>query len=180
MTTALEGGEWSTACPDLTLHPGNIRYSFYRRLGGPQDRSGRAENLAANGIRFWTVQTVVSHYTDWATRPTVLSLSKRKIKTVLTSLITLSVRGQIYKYFDPKVFVLNNQVTYNSFDVTLPSSSPSINGTLSKKSVWYIMHRQYTTYIKQDAIITTRWYLATCFGRDRPSSGELRTTIKVQ
>ena len=30
------------------------------------------------------------------------------------------------------------------------------------------MHRQYTTYIKQDAIITIRWYLATCFGRDRP------------
>jgi len=41
------------------------------------------------------------------------------------------------------------------------------------------MHRQYTTHIKQDAIITIRWYLATCFGRDRPSSGQLRTTIKV-
>jgi len=42
------------------------------------------------------------------------------------------------------------------------------------------MHRQYTTYIKQDAIITIRLYLATCFGRDRPSSGQLRTIIKVQ
>jgi len=31
--------------------------------------------------------------------------------------------------------------------------------------------------IKQDAIITIRWYFATCFGRDRPSSGQLRTTI---
>jgi len=40
------------------------------------------------------------------------------------------------------------------------------------------MHHQYTTYIKQDAIITIRWYLATCFGRDRPSSGQIRTTIR--
>jgi len=38
------------------------------------------------------------------------------------------------------------------------------------------MHRQYTTYIKQDAIITIRLYFATCFGRGRPSSGQLRTT----
>ena len=48
------------------------------------------------------------------------------------------------------------------------------------KFVYYIMHRQYTTYIKQDAIITIRRYLATCFGRDRPSSGQLRTTMKAQ
>jgi hypothetical protein len=42
------------------------------------------------------------------------------------------------------------------------------------------MHRQYTTYIKQDAMITIRWYLVSCFGRDRPFSGQLRTTVKVQ
>jgi len=46
--------------------------------------------------------------------------------------------------------------------------------------VYYIMHRQYTTYIKQAAIITIRLYLAACFGRDWPSSSQLRTTIKVQ
>ena len=43
-----------------------------------------------------------------------------------------------------------------------------------------VMHHQYTTHIKQDELITIRWYLATCFGRNRPSSGQLRTTIKVQ
>jgi len=42
------------------------------------------------------------------------------------------------------------------------------------------MNRQYTAYNKQDVIITIRLYLATCFGRDRPYSGQLRTTIKVQ
>ena len=50
---------------------GKTRYPFYRRLGGPQDRSGRAKNLVPTGIRSRTVQPVVSHYTDWATRPTI-------------------------------------------------------------------------------------------------------------
>ena len=43
MTAALEGGEWSAARPGRTLPPGKTRYPFYRRLGGPQGRSGRAE-----------------------------------------------------------------------------------------------------------------------------------------
>ena len=51
MTAALEGGEWSAARPGRTLHPGKTRYPFYRRLGGPQGPSGRAENLVLTGIR---------------------------------------------------------------------------------------------------------------------------------
>ena len=56
MTAALEGGEWSAARTGRTLPPGKIRYPFYRRLGGPQGRSGRAENLVPTGIRSRTVQ----------------------------------------------------------------------------------------------------------------------------
>jgi len=51
MTAALEEGEWSAARPDRTLPPGKTRYSFSRRVGGPQVRSGRAEILAPTGIR---------------------------------------------------------------------------------------------------------------------------------
>jgi len=69
MTAALEGGEWSAARPGRSLPPGKTRCSLYRRLGGPQGRSGRAENLVPNGIRSRTVQPVVSRYTDWATGP---------------------------------------------------------------------------------------------------------------
>ena len=58
MTEALEAGEWSAARPGRTLPPGKTRYPFYRRLGGPQDRSGRAENLVPAGIRSRTVQLV--------------------------------------------------------------------------------------------------------------------------
>ena len=70
MTAALEGGEWSAARLGSTLSPGKTRYPFYGRLGGPQGRSGRAENLVPTGIRSRTVQLVVSRYTDLATGPT--------------------------------------------------------------------------------------------------------------
>jgi hypothetical protein len=56
MTAALERGEWSAARPGRTLPPGKTRYPFYRRLGGPQGRHGRAENLVPTGIRSRTVQ----------------------------------------------------------------------------------------------------------------------------
>jgi len=64
MTAALEGGEGSAACPGHTLPPGKTWYPIYRRLGGPQGLSGWAENLVPTGIRSWTVQPVVSHYTN--------------------------------------------------------------------------------------------------------------------
>jgi len=62
MTAALEGDEWSAARHGRTLPPGKTRYPFYRNLGGPQGRSGRAENLVPTGIRSRTVQPVVSRY----------------------------------------------------------------------------------------------------------------------
>jgi len=58
MTAALEGSEWSAARPGRTLPPGKTRYPFYRRLGGTQGRSERAENLVPTGIRSRTVQSV--------------------------------------------------------------------------------------------------------------------------
>ena len=58
MIAALEGGEWSAARSGRTLPPVKTWYPFYRRLGGPQGRSGRAENLVATGIRSRNVQPV--------------------------------------------------------------------------------------------------------------------------
>jgi len=81
MTAALEGGECSAARPGRTLPPGKTRYSFYRRLGGPQGQSSPAENLVHTGIRSRTVQHVVSRFTDRATRPTHLSCTFPKHKT---------------------------------------------------------------------------------------------------
>jgi len=58
MTAALEGGEWSVARLSHSLPSGETRHPFYRRLGGPQGRFGRAENLISAGIRSRTVQPV--------------------------------------------------------------------------------------------------------------------------
>ena len=62
--------EWPATGTGHTLPPGRTQYPLYRKLGGSQGRSGQAENLAPPGFDSWTVQPVVSRYTDWATRPT--------------------------------------------------------------------------------------------------------------
>jgi hypothetical protein len=44
-----------------------IRYSLYRRLGGPQGRFGRAQKISPPpGFDFNTVEPVKSRYTDYA------------------------------------------------------------------------------------------------------------------
>jgi hypothetical protein len=49
------------------LPPGMTRYPLYRRLGGPQDRSGRVRKISPPpGLDPRTVQPVASRYTDWA------------------------------------------------------------------------------------------------------------------
>ena len=46
MTTALEGGEGSASRPGHFLPPGKTRYPFYRRLGGPQGRTGHVRKIS--------------------------------------------------------------------------------------------------------------------------------------
>ena len=64
--------EWSAAISGRNLSPGKTRHPLYRRLGGPQGRSGRAEDLVPTRIRSRTVQFVFSRYTDRATGSTKL------------------------------------------------------------------------------------------------------------
>ena len=86
--------------PRPLLPPGKTRYPLYRRLGGPQDRSGRAENLVPTGILSRTVQPLVSRYADWATRPRPItyifaySLSPRNIKEIRVN--TIAIYWHVY------------------------------------------------------------------------------------
>jgi len=49
------------------LPPEKTRYPLYRRLGGPQGRSGQVRNISPPpGFDPPTVQPVASRYTDWA------------------------------------------------------------------------------------------------------------------
>jgi hypothetical protein len=46
LTVALEGGEGSALHPGRTLPLGKTRYPLYRRLGGPQGRSGQVRKIS--------------------------------------------------------------------------------------------------------------------------------------
>jgi hypothetical protein len=55
--------------PLFTL--GKTRYPLYRRMGGHQGRSGQVQKISLlPGFDPRTVQSVASHYTDYATWPT--------------------------------------------------------------------------------------------------------------
>jgi hypothetical protein len=57
--------------PRPLFTPEKTRYPLYRRLGGPQDRSGQVRKISPPpGLDPRTVQPVASRYTDYATRPT--------------------------------------------------------------------------------------------------------------
>ena len=62
-----------------SLPPGKIRYPLYRRLGGPQGRSGQVWKISPTpGFDPRTVQPVASRYTDYATRPITLPMAFTK------------------------------------------------------------------------------------------------------
>ena len=59
------------SCPGSTLPPGKTQYPLYRRLGGPQGRSGQVRKISPPPeFDAWTVQPVGSRYTNYATQPT--------------------------------------------------------------------------------------------------------------
>ena len=63
---------WWVVCSTPRPHftPGKDPVPILQEAGWTPNRSGQAENLVPTGIRSRTVQSVVSRYTDWATRPT--------------------------------------------------------------------------------------------------------------
>jgi hypothetical protein len=67
LTPALDEGGWSTPRPGRFTPGKETWYPLYRRLGGPQGRSGRVQKLSPPpGFDPWTVQPVASRYTDYA------------------------------------------------------------------------------------------------------------------
>ena len=85
-------------------------------VGGPQGRYGRAENLVPTGIRSRTVQPVVSRYTDWATRPTLIDCYYKNNKngTTLKQLFKEQDLRKFYKPGFPFDFPLCNKFSYGS------------------------------------------------------------------
>ena len=60
-------GEGSASRPGRSSPPGKSRYTLYRRLGGPQGRSGQVRKISPPpGFDPRTGQPVASRYTAWA------------------------------------------------------------------------------------------------------------------
>jgi len=66
------------------LPTGKTRYQFYRRLGGPQRRSGQVRKISLpRGFDPRTVQPVTSRYTDWAIPAHKVKVTSQDIYTNL-------------------------------------------------------------------------------------------------
>jgi hypothetical protein len=67
LTSALDEGGWSTPRPSCFTPRKKTRYPLYRRLGGPQGRSGRLRKISPPpGFDPRTVQPAASRYTNYA------------------------------------------------------------------------------------------------------------------
>jgi hypothetical protein len=89
-------GEGSASRPSSSLPPGNTRYPLYRRLGGPQGRSGQVRKISPPpGFHPRTVQPVASRYTDYATRPRY------------SRAVTLTKSGLRHTDFFPIILIIN-------------------------------------------------------------------------
>jgi hypothetical protein len=65
LTLALDRGGWSTTRPGRFTPGKETRYPMYRKLGGPQGRSGRLRKISPPpGFDPRTVKPVASRYTD--------------------------------------------------------------------------------------------------------------------
>jgi hypothetical protein len=66
LTSALDGGGWSMPHPSHFTSRKETQYPFYRRLGGPQGRSGRVLKISPPpGFDLRTVQPEASRYTNY-------------------------------------------------------------------------------------------------------------------
>jgi hypothetical protein len=65
------------------LPPVMNRYPLYRRLGGPQGRSGRVRRISPPpGFDLRTVHLVASRYTDYAIPAHVINVAYSSMKTI--------------------------------------------------------------------------------------------------
>jgi len=100
-------GEWSASLLSRSLPPGKTRYPLYRRLGGPQGRSGRVENLVPTGIRSRTVKPteLPGPRTNWYQRQFIYSLYAVRYAYMYTYISTFrdAVRAKEIKIFGKAV-----------------------------------------------------------------------------
>ena len=82
--------------------PGKVRrYPLYRRLGGPQGRSGRVRKISSPpGFDPRTAQPVAIRYTDWAIPAPARENKICNLNTVFWRVIVLNSRSTFIRIYD--------------------------------------------------------------------------------
>ena len=96
---ALEGGEGSTSRPGRSLPPGKTRYPLYRRLGGPQGRSGQVRKISfPRGFDPRTVLPVAQslYRLSYRAHPIVIILNHNFLENLIRNLKLL--RSQMGRF----------------------------------------------------------------------------------
>jgi len=149
MTTALEENEGSASRPGRSLPPGKTQCPLYRRLGGPQGRSGQVRNISPPpGFDPRTAQPVARRYTDYATRPTIcvlLSPISRKLNIYFAGLQGL----EFYKILLTKGVWLEELLPRNIW--ILSSLSACFNWLVCTVSVLMLMITYLFIYLLNEA-----------------------------
>jgi hypothetical protein len=118
MTSGTRSGWEVSVTPRLVLSPGKTRYPLYRKLDKPQGLSGQVRKISPPpGFDPRTVYPLSSHYTDWATGPTINTLNIKKFM----SFRKVDVRLKILQYVT--VFWHDTNITqHHSVDRYSPGS----------------------------------------------------------
>jgi len=85
LSSALDGGVWSTLLSGQFSPGKETRYPLYGRLDGPQGRSGRVRKISLPpGFNTQTVQSIASRYAHWLSRHIIIIITFIKPANVLT------------------------------------------------------------------------------------------------
>jgi len=139
MTAALEGGEWSKARLGRTLLPGKTRYPLYRRMCGPQGRSGLAEYFVPTGIFLFEPIILHAIYNQLNERSSISApyltphlLFASFIPTEVTTQHGIVLWGVTYRH--------TKILTYRRLSSTGSRATPSTSVTVTPRSEFEPRH----------------------------------------
>jgi hypothetical protein len=148
------------------LPPGKTRYPLYRRLGGPQGRSGRVRKISPPpGFDSRTVRPVASRYTDYAipapciyyNRPDLIVGDTDSTQGILCLVVTGNVQCRPADWIQIKIIVVMSlHVYYHSYLVHVSSA------VTTKSVVSYTARKN----LSKDSLLPSQPFLSTCSQRD--------------
>jgi hypothetical protein len=135
-----------------TLPPAKSRYPLYRRLGGPQGRSGQVRKISSPpGFDPRTVQPVSSRYTDYATRPTCMIVPYLIFLLVIKPIINFWIRetgtGQQVAQLRDRYMMIINILPYSDLLIWIKNKI-IFTGTLRQTfflNFWLFLVLYWTT-----------------------------------